>query len=112
MVPLTVDLVNADGTPFGLVANGVTVPGNVQFWFKVLPGGTPFQGAGTIADAGVTDDNRLTYALTAGDANPQIASVDADRVEVQVRTVNGSGAQNTFPVAKRYLLAFENDLDQ
>lgn len=111
LVPLTVNLLNADGTPFGFTANSVTVPSGIQVWLKVLPTGTPYQGAGTVVDTGATDDNQLAYTLTAADADPQLGGADAERVAVQIRAVDGGGAQNTFPVGGRLLMEFETDFD-
>lgn len=96
-----VDLKHGDGTAVDLT--GISVA-SIRFYFKPLPSGVTYQGAGTVAIVGAATLGQVSYTLTAAD----VGTTQSLQNEVEVTFPAGT---DTYPVDDRLILRIDEDLD-
>lgn len=98
---LRVDLKHGDGSAVDLT--GILVA-DIRFFFKPLPSGTTYQGAGTVAVIGAATLGQVSYSWTAAD----VGTAQNLQTEVQVTFAAGT---DTYPVDDRLIVRFVEDID-
>jgi hypothetical protein len=98
---LRVDLKHGDGSAVDLT--GISVS-DIRVYFRPLPSGVTYQGAGTVAVVGAATLGQVSYTFSAAD----VGTAQQLQVEIEVTFVGGT---DTYPVDDRLIIRIDEDID-